>query len=61
MRTYRTNGLKIYVALLRVFSQQRQQIGYGHVYIEYTKSAKSTAIEYTQEVPRIRPMLMQSR
>ena len=37
--------------VLCVFSQQ--QIGHGHVYIEYPKSAKNTAIEYTQEVLRV--------
>ena len=39
--------------VLRVFSEQRQQIAHGHVYIDYPKSAKSTAIEYTQEVLRL--------
>ena len=28
-------------------------MGHGHVYIEYPKRAKSTAIEYTQEVLRL--------
>ena len=31
-----------------------QQIGRGHVYVEYPKSAKSTAIEHTQEVLRVK-------
>ena len=35
-----------------VFSQQ--QIGRGHVYLEYPKSAKSSAIEYAQEVLRVK-------
>ena len=38
--------------MLCVFSQQ--QIGRGHVYIEYPKSAINTAHEYTQAILRVK-------
>ena len=44
--TFHTYGVKV-LCVLCVFSQQ--QIGRGHLYIEYPESAKSTAIEYTQD------------
>ena len=48
-KSYISYGVKV---LLCVFS--KQQIGRGHVHLEYPKSAKNTAMEYTQEVLRVK-------
>ena len=49
-KSYTSYGVK---GLCVVFFSQQQQIGRGHVCLEYPKSAKSTAVD-TQEVLRVK-------